>query len=103
MKVNIVIVFDPRHDLICMEAQPTTSTYYKDKRFKMPYAQGDNKIIVEEGEDALQILELFVQKPVIQTKDKFQNAHGLKYYEVELPVSDCGEYILIKNPAKPIK
>jgi hypothetical protein len=70
---------------------PTTSFYLKG---------GDDKVIMTDGGDGIRLLELLIGKDFkpIPKEDVDTNKQDLTFFKVELPVSECGKYLLIRNP-----
>lgn len=96
---KIVITFNKKLNLLNSFVESTHSRSSKAFYNKL---SGDNKVPTRNPIGSiLQYIELFTGKrvrPIPEGEYPIARPDELSYYRFELPVSECGKYLLIDNP-----
>ena len=90
--MKLIFKYNDKSKLLSMEA---VHTYL---RRKLTVNNGDDRLIVENLAKALFIIEFIIDRPIDHILTKETSEGTIYYHELELPVSDNGKYLLIKNP-----
>ncbi|MCK4526490.1 hypothetical protein KAW18_03895 [candidate division WOR-3 bacterium] len=93
MMAKIVLHFDETLNLLSIfSTQPTCNNIQFRRK------GGDNKVIIKHPREVRLAMELLFGKPIKRvTKGEYSGTVG-SFFEFELPVSECGEFLLIKKP-----
>ena len=105
--MEIIIVAEKKHKLVAEKKYSLVSSFVRDKdRSKSFYNKlsGDNKVFTRTPIGSiLQYIELLTGKRIKPEPSGKYGTENFDYYKFELPVSECGKWLLIENPLSDTK
>lgn len=90
--IKLIFKYNEKSKLLSIE---TTHTCL---RREITSNNRDNKLIVENLIEASSLIGFIIDKSIEHVSTKETSDGTIYYHELELPLSDCGKYMLIKNP-----